>query len=144
MWQIGPCAGTAVAKILPFSWPRGSASFPATQDRTDLLLSIVQREVFPMKKFALIAAASAAFALAGCGDADDASEDAMADTVEMPADEAMTGLPDPVADTEAEAAAEAEASAAETVEAVEAAGAAAEQAAADAAAAAAAATAAAA
>lgn len=97
-----------------------------------------------MKKFAMIAAASAAFALVGCGDADDASEDAMADTVEMPADEAMTGLPDPVADADAtaDAAAEAEASAAEAVETVEAAGAAAEQAAADAAAAAEAATAA--
>ena len=52
-----------------------------------------------MNKFALIAFASAAtLGLAACGSSDDASEDAMADTVEMPADEAMAGLPDPVAD----------------------------------------------
>ena len=52
-----------------------------------------------MKKFALIAAASSfALALSACGSADDASEDAMADNVEMPADEAMAEAPDPTAD----------------------------------------------
>ena len=55
-----------------------------------------------MKKFALIApAAGAALLLAACGSATDASEDAMADTVEMPADEAMAGTPEPAADPEA-------------------------------------------
>jgi len=56
-----------------------------------------------MKKFALIAATSAAFALAGCGSADDASEDSMADTVEMPADEALANTPDPVTDAASDA-----------------------------------------
>ncbi|MXO60765.1 hypothetical protein GRI89_14575 [Altererythrobacter salegens] len=52
-----------------------------------------------MKKFAISAIASAAFlALAACGSADDASEDAMADNVEMPADEALSEVPAPVAD----------------------------------------------
>jgi hypothetical protein len=61
-----------------------------------------------MKKLALIAAASACtLALAGCGSADDASEDAMADNVEMPADEAMAGVPDPAVDAVDEAAEEA-------------------------------------
>lgn len=70
-----------------------------------------------MKKFALIAAASAAFALAGCGDATDASEDAMADTVEMPADEAMSDVPDPAADVDsADAIEAAEEDALETAE----------------------------
>ena len=49
-----------------------------------------------MKKFAIIAAAAGAFALAGCGDTTDASEDAVADSVEVPADEAMADAPDPV------------------------------------------------
>ena len=40
----------------------------------------------------------AALALAACGSSTDASEDAMADTVEIPADEAMANAPDPVAD----------------------------------------------
>lgn len=53
-----------------------------------------------MKKLALVAAA-AAFALAGCGDTTDASEDAVADSVEIPADEAMANAPDPVAADEA-------------------------------------------
>lgn len=57
-----------------------------------------------MKKIALTAfAATAALTLAACGGADDASEDAMADTVEMPADEAMTDAAQPVEGTEAEA-----------------------------------------
>ena len=53
-----------------------------------------------MKKLAIVAAA-AAFALAGCGETTDASEDAVADTVEIPADEAMADAPDPVAVDEA-------------------------------------------
>ena len=52
-----------------------------------------------MKKLALTAASAFAFALAACGSADDASEDAMADTVEMPADAAMADAAEPVADT---------------------------------------------
>ena len=55
-----------------------------------------------MKKFALIAfAAVAAYGLAACGKSDDASEDAMADNVEMPADEAMSTAAPPLADAEA-------------------------------------------
>jgi hypothetical protein len=55
-----------------------------------------------MKKFALIAfAAVAAYGLSACGKSDDASEDAMADNVEMPADEAMSTAAPPVADAEA-------------------------------------------
>ena len=55
-----------------------------------------------MKKFALIAfAAAAAYGLAACGKSDDASEDAMADNVEMPADQAMSTAAPPVADAEA-------------------------------------------
>ena len=50
-----------------------------------------------MKKFALIAL-PAAFALAACGDSTDASDDAVADTVEVPADDAMANVPDPVID----------------------------------------------
>ena len=56
-----------------------------------------------MKKIALFAAASSfALALAACGGSDDASEDAMADDVELPADEAMANVPDPNADLESE------------------------------------------
>ena len=56
-----------------------------------------------MKKIAHIAFASAVLmALAGCGSSDDASTDAMADDVEVPADEAMAASEDagetPVAD----------------------------------------------
>jgi hypothetical protein len=47
--------------------------------------------------FASLASASV-LALAACGSSDDASADAEADTVEMPADEAMTGVEDPVLD----------------------------------------------
>jgi hypothetical protein len=55
-----------------------------------------------MKKLALIAfAAVAAYGLSACGKSDDASEDAMADNVEMPAEEAMTTAAPPVADAEA-------------------------------------------
>jgi hypothetical protein len=47
----------------------------------------------------LALAASAAFALAGCGHADDASQDAQADSVEIPADEALSNTPEPSTDT---------------------------------------------
>ena len=53
-----------------------------------------------MKK--LILALAAPFALAACGSSTDASEDAVADTVEMPADEAMANTPPPVADPSAQ------------------------------------------
>ena len=92
-----------------------------------------------MKKIALFAAVSSfALALAACGGSDDASEDALADNVEMPADEAMADMPMPEADA-TDAAEDAEAGPDEAM-AAEAAGAAAEEAAADAAAAAEAAT----
>ena len=56
-----------------------------------------------MKKIALFAAVSSfALALAACGDSDDASEDAMADNVEMPADEALADTPLPEADASSE------------------------------------------
>ena len=51
-----------------------------------------------MKKIAL-ATLPLAFALAACGDTDDASAAAEADTVEMPADEAMADVTEmPAAD----------------------------------------------
>lgn len=40
-------------------------------------------------------------ALCACGETNDASQDATADTVEFASDEAMAGIPDPVADAEA-------------------------------------------
>ncbi|WP_271079263.1 lipoprotein [Aurantiacibacter sp. MUD61] len=52
-----------------------------------------------MKKIAIIAA-GAAFALSACGETTDASDDAVADTVEVPADDAMDDVPEPVADEE--------------------------------------------
>ena len=66
-----------------------------------------------MKKFAL-APVLALAALAACGDTDDASTAAEADTVEMPADEAMAGVTaepaaDPAANATDDAAADAEA-----------------------------------
>lgn len=61
-----------------------------------------------MKKIAIIAS-SAAFALAACGSSTDASEEAVADTVEVPADDAMEGAPDPVADEDVMSDEEAEA-----------------------------------
>jgi hypothetical protein len=62
-----------------------------------------------MKKIALFAAVSSfALALSACGDSGDASEDAMADNVELPADEAMADMPMPTADA-TEAAEDAEA-----------------------------------
>lgn len=58
-----------------------------------------------MKKFAsTLAIAGATFALAACGSADDASVEATADTVEMPADEAL----EPIAEEPVEDAAVAE------------------------------------
>jgi hypothetical protein len=92
-----------------------------------------------MKKFALIAfAAVAAYGLSGCGKSDDASEDAMADNVEMPADSAMATAAPPVAD--AQASSDETSAAGPTSAAASEAGDAAEAAAADAAAAAEAAT----
>ena len=89
-----------------------------------------------MKKIALFAAVSSfALALAACGDSDDASEDALADNVEMPADEAMADMPMPAADA-TEAAEDAAADAAAAAATAEEAGDAAVEAAADAAAAA--------
>ena len=65
-----------------------------------------------MKLTALIAVPALALALAACGDSGDASDDATADNVELPADEAMAGAPEPMMDegmsvdeTEADAAA---------------------------------------
>jgi len=58
-----------------------------------------------MKKIAYFALATAAtLALAGCGSSDDASTDAMADDVEVPADEAMSAAGDatPVDDASAD------------------------------------------
>ena len=55
-----------------------------------------------MKKFAPIAlAVVGALALSACGSSTDASEDAMADTVEMPADDAMASAPEPAMDADA-------------------------------------------
>lgn len=46
-----------------------------------------------MKKLSsIVFAGAAAMALSACGSADDASADAEADTVEMPADEALKGV----------------------------------------------------
>jgi len=50
-----------------------------------------------MRILATFAAASAVLALAACGSSDQASEQAVADTVEMPADEAMSEAPMPAA-----------------------------------------------
>ena len=62
-----------------------------------------------MKKFAL-AIVPAVFALAACGSTEDASVDAEADTVEMPADEAL----EPVAEEPVDAPVAAEPVAADT------------------------------
>jgi len=43
----------------------------------------------------------ASLGLTACGSSTDASEDAIADTVEMPADEAMADTPEPVEDPDA-------------------------------------------
>lgn len=86
-----------------------------------------------MRKLAPLAApfatlAGAALLLAACGSADDASTEASADTVEMPADEALTAVTEeavadpnaaatdaPATDAEAEASAEKAADAAANV-----------------------------
>ena len=61
-----------------------------------------------MKKIALVAALPVALALSACGNTDDASAAAEADTVEMPADEAMADVTEmPAADASANAAADA-------------------------------------
>ena len=69
-----------------------------------------------MKKFAALAVATgAALALAGCGSADSAKEQAQADNVEMPAEEAVQDVDaSPVADASAAAGAEAASSPAAT------------------------------
>ncbi|GAA0267191.1 hypothetical protein GCM10009127_03550 [Alteraurantiacibacter aestuarii] len=55
-----------------------------------------------MKKIAPLAiAATALLTLSACGSTTDASEDAMADTVEMPADQALAGTPEPAMDEDA-------------------------------------------
>lgn len=70
-----------------------------------------------MKKIALFAAAcSFALALAACGDSNDASEDALADDVELPADEAMSNVPDPAPDVESTEDAQTEAETREAAE----------------------------
>ena len=57
-----------------------------------------------MRKLATLTALTAALALAACGSADDASTEASADTVEMPADSALAPITDaPVADPSATA-----------------------------------------
>ena len=62
-----------------------------------------------MKKYAILTAASAAvLMLAGCGKSDSATEQATADNVEMPAEEAVQDVEaTPVADASAAAGAEA-------------------------------------
>lgn len=62
-----------------------------------------------MKNYAVLAAVSAAaLALAGCGKSDSAKEQATADNVEMPAEEAVQDVDaTPVADASAAAGAEA-------------------------------------
>ncbi len=71
-----------------------------------------------MKKIAYAAFASAAaLALAACGSSDKASEDAQAENVEMPAEEAMNAAEataTPVVDASAAATGEASAAATET------------------------------
>lgn len=57
-----------------------------------------------MRKLATLTALTAALALASCGSADDASTEASADTVEMPADSALAPVAEvPVADPSATA-----------------------------------------
>ena len=47
----------------------------------------------PAKRFGAVLAAASLFTLAACGKSDDASENATADTVEMPADEMPSAEP---------------------------------------------------
>jgi hypothetical protein len=113
-----------------FAGGRPASDKPGPSGRADVHKEISMRKLL----FASLASASV-LALAACGSSDDASADAEADTVEMPADEAMTEVEDPVLDEAATEDAE-EATAASADEAATAAEAASE-AAADAAAAAA-------
>ena len=53
------------------------------------------------KTFSTALAGAFALTLAACGSTTDASEDASADNVEIPADEAMAGAPAPVDDPDA-------------------------------------------
>lgn len=55
----------------------------------------MRKTILPLLAFPLI--------LAACGGAQDASEEATAESVEIPADAAMEGAPDPVADAALEA-----------------------------------------
>ncbi|WP_246844799.1 hypothetical protein [Altererythrobacter sp. TH136] len=74
-------------------------------------------EIRIMKKFALVLA-PLTFALAACGGADDASTEAQPDTVEMPADAAMTGVTaEPAVDPSANATVDAAATPAASAEA---------------------------
>ena len=52
----------------------------------------MRKAILPLLAFPLT------LALAACGGAQDASEEATAESVEIPADAAMEGAPDPVAD----------------------------------------------
>jgi len=72
-----------------------------------------------MKSIRFAAAATIALALAACGDTPDASEDAMADSVEMPADEAMADAPMPVQSAAIENAADQARDAAKSMEEVQ-------------------------
>jgi hypothetical protein len=68
-----------------------------------------------MRKFTpLVFSAAASFALAACGHADDASQDAQADSVEIPADQALANTPEPAASAAVDSAAEDATKAAET------------------------------
>ena len=68
-----------------------------------------------MKNIAILTAAAAALMLAGCGKSDSAKEQATADNVEMPAEEAVQDVDaTPVADASAAAGAEAATSASAT------------------------------
>lgn len=53
------------------------------------------------KTLAVVLASAFTLSLAACGSTTDASEDASADNVEIPADEAMAGAPAPVEDPDA-------------------------------------------
>ena len=89
-----------------------------------------------MRKIATVLASGLVLALAACGDSEEVAEEAIENTVEIPADEAMVGVPEPQADVVAEAEEDASESVDDAVEAAEQAADAAEQAAQDAAAAA--------
>jgi hypothetical protein len=75
-------------------------------------------KTLPISSARFMLAAPLLLALAACGSATDASEDALADNVEVPADQAMQGTPAPVADADA-LAEEAEAAESDAIEAAE-------------------------